>query len=80
MALPGLAPSFLLRLTDITGVSFASILFGCALGLFPCCLGHGAPAPSDSWDADGERVCARKWARYGLGSAQSGVGGCKAWV
>lgn len=53
LALPGLTPSFLLRLIDITGVSFALILFGCALGPFPCCLGHDAPAPSDSWDADG---------------------------
>lgn len=71
LALPGLAPSFLLRLTDITRVSFALILFGCALGPFPCCLGHAARVLSDSWGAMGS---AWKGAGCGLGS----VGGCEA--
>jgi len=45
LAVPGLAPGFLPSLADITGVSFAFILFSCEMGTFPCRLGRSSPAP-----------------------------------
>lgn len=45
LAVPRLAPGFLPSLADITGVSFALILFGCGPGLFPRRLGDSATAP-----------------------------------